>query len=173
MASDLVILQIGDIARMLRATRFTLDRLIRRCKLRPVAVQRRKWTRMVFTLEDVGRLALAYWLHRSGLRSQAIQDVLATKEVEGLVQNLKNAGTIETEAKRFKYLVTWRVSKSSNTGKGRRNRFDQTVALARDFDHTHHLLEQAGQFGFLVVPLGGLLHELAGRLREYIQQINE
>ena len=173
MSSDLVILQIGDIARLLRATRFTLDRLIRRCKLRPVAVQRRKWTRMIFTIEDLGNLALAYWLYRSGLRTKAIQDVLATKEVEGLVQNLKNADTIETEGERFKFLITWRVLKPPTTGKTRPKEFGQKAALVKDFKRTQNFLEQPDQFGFLVVPLGRLLRELTRTLRGYLQQIEE
>lgn len=173
MTHEFVVLQISDVAHLLRATRFTLDQLVRRCNLRPVAVRRRKWTRVVFTLEDVGPLALAYWLFRSGLRTKAIQDVLSNKAVEGLLQKLISPEAMEAESEAARFLVTWRVPKPSTSGTRRRKEFGQKVALTCGYEDVRATLEEPDQFGFLVVPLGRLLRELANRVRQFMQEIKE
>jgi hypothetical protein len=169
MAPELLILQISDVAKLLRATRFTLDRLIRRCKIRS-AVRRPKWSRAVFTVEDVGILGLAYWLYRSGLRIKAIQDVLEDRQIDALSHKLTDPDAFEEEADRTKFLVTWRVPKSSSTSK---KQYGQRVVLVSDFDAVRRTVEESNEFGLLLVPFGRLVRELAVKLRAYIQQVEQ
>jgi len=172
MAQKFVVLQIGDMARLLHATRFSLDRLIRRTKFRAAIVRRRKWSRVIFTTEDVATLALAYWLFRSGLRVRAIQDVLASPVVRSFLSRVIDPESIEAEGKRDRLLVTWRVPESVVSGTTRRKVFGQKVAFVATLEEMRATLEAPHQFGFLLIPIGRLLRELAGRLRGVIQAIN-
>jgi hypothetical protein len=169
---QLTVLQISDMARLLRASRFSLDRLIRRANI-PSTVRHPKWGRAIFTVEDVPRFALAYWLFRSGLRTRAVRDVLTNGDVDAFMQKLVSPDAIEAEAENVGFLVTWRVQKTSGTAKRNQSDFDQQVVLARDFKGIQRILGESNQFGFLVVPIGGLMNDLAGRLRKYLQKIEE
>jgi hypothetical protein len=108
-------------------------------------------------VEDVATIALAYWLFRGGLRTRGIKDALATEQLKALRQRLVSPEVIETEAERIRFLVSWRVVKP---------KVKQKVALEEDFAGVERTLEPSREFGFLVIPIGRLLRELAERIRK-------
>jgi hypothetical protein len=101
------------------------------------------------------------------LRTRAIEDVLASPAIGAFLKTLKNPEDMEIEAGRVKFLITWRVSKS----KGGRPRQDygQDVALATSFREIERTVGTSQQFGFLVIPIGRLLEELAERFTHFIK----
>ena len=169
MENNLVVLEISDVADLLGATRFTLERVIRRAKIRP-SVARKKWKRMVFTPSDLGKLGLAYWLHRSGLHNKAIQDVVEHRNIAGRLSNLIPALKENEECP--KYLVTWRIA-GPKPQKGERQQFRQEVFLAGDWIEAGHRVEDGKQFGYLVVPLGQRVQELSKGFRNFVNSLQE
>jgi hypothetical protein len=124
-------------------------------------------SRVIFTAGDVGKLGLAYWLFRSGLRTRAIQDVFGDKEVTDFLRKLASPEAMEAETEKLQFLVSWRVPRS----KGRQE-FGQEVRLVTGFEALTKTIEgNKEEFGLLVVPLGRLFHELAGRFRKYVREL--
>lgn len=160
-----IIFQTPELAKLLKADRFTLNRLMLRCGIEPHSGIRGRGKVLVFSGEGVGAVAIAYWLFRSGLRPPAIKDALGAKEIEGLCQNLVSVVDMEQIGSQFSYLVAWRVVEPKKGKK--KEKVWQKVRLARDIAEVQRTLEsEKKQFGFVVVPIGRLLKELAERIRK-------
>ena len=146
------------VAKLLKANTNTLNRLMIRCEIETLYGGRGRGKVLLFGLEDVGTVALAYWLFRSGLRNPAIKGALNDKRFAEFRSSLGNTDEIEKAGSEFPYLVSWRVAKG--------NKARQEVRLAKDIDGVQQILSAEKQFGFVVVPIGRLLKELAGRIRK-------
>ena len=159
-----VILATPDVASLLRADRFTLNRLVNRFELEPSYGSRGQGKVLLFGIEDIGTIALVYWLFRSGLRTEAIRDALADRQFNELRQKLVSTEAFERVGTQFSYLVSWRVVEPK---KGKKKaKVGQEVRLTRDIAEIQRILKVEKQFGFVVVPIGRLLRELAGRIRK-------
>ncbi len=157
-----LILQTPEIAELLRANRFTLNRLMRNCEIKPIYGGRGRGKVFLFDASGVATFALAYWLFRSGLRTSATKDALASEQLKLLCQSLTSIEELEGAGDEF--LVSWRVVKPK---KGRKKeKVWQKVRLAKDIAEVQRILKDEKQFGFVVIPIGRLLRELAERIRK-------
>jgi hypothetical protein len=116
-------------------------------------------SRLLFTVDDVATLALAYWLFRSGLRTQAIRQALDDDKVKKLCAELNSAEAFEQASTHLEFLVTWRPAKGKLAS--------QEVKLEKDFTGVQQILRTVIQNGFVVIPIGRLLKELAGAIHKY------
>jgi hypothetical protein len=155
-----MIFQTPEVAKLLRASRFTLNRLMLRCQIETSFGSRGgRGSRILFSVDDVCTLGLAYWLFRSGLRSPAIKDALADKHVKEFCEKLASVEEIEKTAGEVEFLVSWRVAKGRNA--------HQEVKLETDIAGVRRVLEVERQYGFVVIPVGRLLKELVGAIRQH------
>ncbi len=165
-----VILATPDVASLLKADRFTLNRLVNRFELEPSYGSRGQGKVLLFGIEDIGTIALVYWLFRSGLRTEAIRDALADRQFNELRQKLVSTEAFERVGTQFSYLVSWRVVRRVKSTQKRKAKgkveTEQKVRLARDIAEVQRILKDEKQFGFVVIPIGRLLRELAARIRE-------
>ena len=165
-----VILATPDVASLLRADRFTLNRLVNRFELEPTYGSRGQGKVLLFGIEDIGTIALVYWLFRSGLRTEAIRDALADRQFNELRQKLVSTEAFERVGTQFSYLVSWRVVRPVKSSLKRKAKgkveTEQRVRLAKDIAEVQRILKDEKQFGFVVIPVGRLLRELAARIRE-------
>jgi hypothetical protein len=154
MALKPIIFQTPEVAKLLKASRFMLNRLMLRCKIEPSFGSRRgRGSRLIFTVEDVATLAVAYWLFRSGLRTQAIRQALDDKQVKQLCNTLTGVEALENAGTRLGFLVTWRHAKGSDAS--------QEVKLEKNFAGVQRILESVLQYGIVVIPIGRLVQDLA------------
>jgi hypothetical protein len=157
MALKPIIFQTPEVAKLLKASRFTLNRLMIRCKIETsVGVRGGRGSRLLFTVEDVAKLAVAYWLFRSGLRTQAIRQALEDKQLKQLCNSLAGVEAFEQVGTRLGFLVTWRPAKGRDPS--------QEVKLERDFAGVQRILESVLQYGFVVIPIGRLVRDLGATL---------
>lgn len=159
-----VILATPDVASLLRADRFTLNRLVNRFELEPSYGSRGQGKVLLFGIEDIGTIALVYWLFRSGLRTEAIRDALRDGQFEVLRQKLVSIQAMKKVGTQYSHLVSWRVVKPKKGTKKRK--VCQEVRLARNIAEVQRILKDEKQFGFVVIPIGRLLRELAERIRK-------
>jgi hypothetical protein len=149
-----------QLAKLLKANRFTLNRLMLRCKIEPSFGSRSgRGSRLFFTVEDASKLALAYWLFRCGLRSPAIKGVLDDVQVADLLKALASPEEIEKVGTQVRFLVTWRIAARGKNAK-------QETKVEKDYAGVQRVLEGTHQYGFVVIPIGRLLRELAKAIRE-------
>ena len=116
-------------------------------------------SRRFFSFQDLGTIALAYWLFRIGIRTAAIRGTLAEKKVDRLLKSLKNVERIEAGASKIRFLVTWRVA-------GRSGKAKQKVEFERNLTGVKRIVQESKQFGIVVVPFGRLLKELAEKIKK-------
>lgn len=148
------------IAKLLGATQVTLNRLLLGLGIQSsVIAPSGRGSRRLFSLQDLGTIALAYWLFRIGLRTAAIRNTLAEKKVDRLLKSLKNVERIEAEARKIRFLVTWRVA-------GRSGKAKQKVKFERNLTDVKRIVQESKQFGIVVVPFGRLLKELAENIKK-------
>jgi hypothetical protein len=160
MALKPIIFQTPEVAKLLKANRFTLNRLMIRCEIETsVGVRGGRGSRLLFTVEDVATLALAYWLFRSGLRMRAIRQALDNTHVKRLWHHLTSAERFEEVGTSLDFLVTWRPAKGHDAF--------QEVRLENDFAGVQQILGSVSQYGFVVIPIGRLLKELAEAIQKY------
>jgi hypothetical protein len=152
-----MIFQTPQVAKLLRANRFTLNRLMLRCKIETAFGNRGRGSRLIFVVEDVATLSLAYWLFRAGLRTRAIKDALANEQLTKLLKKLVSAEAIKAEGERTKFLVSWRAV---------RPRVSQRVALEDNLAGLAQALAEPEGLGFVVIPIGRLLTDLAGSMQK-------
>jgi len=86
----------------------------------------------------------------------AIRDALVHRNTKDLCARLTDINEIKKAASEVEFLVTWRLAKG--------NKAWQEIRLESDVAGLERLLEQRDQFGFVVVPIGRLLRELADRI---------
>jgi hypothetical protein len=159
MTSRVVIFQMRDVAKLLKANRFTLNRLMLRCDIETsVGSRAGRGSRILFAIEDVCRLALAYWLFRSGLRTPAIKNALANKNLISVLGELTDIDAARNSASLNEFLVTWRTVKAKKVV--------QEVRLEADVVGIAEILIQEHQFGFVVIPFQRLLTELTNEIWE-------
>lgn len=159
MTSRVLIFQMRDVAKLLKANRFTLNRLMLRCNIETsVGSRAGRGSRILFTIEDVFKLALAYWLFRSGLRTPAIRGALASDDLKSVVGELTDLDAAQEAGQKFQFMVTWRSVKAKKVF--------QEVRLD-DIDGVEGILEHEFQFGFVVIPFGRLLSDLESEIRGY------
>ena len=157
MALKPMIFQTPDVAQLLKASRFTLNRLMLRCKIQASYGSRGgRGIRLIYTVEDVAKLALAYWLFRSGLRTRAIRQVLDNKQVAKLSNSLTGIEALQKAGAQLGFLVTWRPAKGREAS--------QEVKLEKTFAGVQQILESVPEYGFVVIPIGRLIGELATTL---------
>jgi hypothetical protein len=160
MVSKPIIFQTSEVAKLLKANRFTLNRIMLRCGIKTsVGARGGRGSRLLFTMDDVATLALAYWLFRSGLRMRAIRQALETTYVKRLWKHLTSVERFEEVGTHLEYLVTWRPAKG-------RNAF-QEVRLENDFAGVQQILGSVSEYGFVVVPFGRLMKEFAEAIQKY------
>jgi hypothetical protein len=148
-----IIFQTPEVAKLLKANRFTLNRLMIRCKIETsVGVRGGRGSRLLFTVGDVATLAVAYWLFRSGLRTRAIRQALNDKQVKQLCNSLTGVEAFEQVGTRLGFLVTWRPAKGRDAS--------QEVKLEKDFAGVQRILEGIREYGFVVIPIGRLVRDL-------------
>ncbi len=149
-----------DIAKLLGATQVPLNRLLLGLGIQSsVIAPSGRGSRRFFSFQDLGTIALAYWLFRIGLRTAAIRDTLAEKKVDRLLRSLENVKRIEAGARKTGFLVTWRVADRSGTAK-------QVVKFERNLTGVRRIVQESKQFGIVVVPFGPLLKELAEKIKK-------
>jgi hypothetical protein len=157
MALKPIIFETSGVAELLKASRFTLNRIMLRCKIIPSYGSRGgRGSRLIFTVEDVATLAVAYWLFRSGLRTPAIRQALDNKQVKQLCTSLTGVEAFEQAGTRLGFLVTWRPAKGRDAS--------QEVKLEKDFPGVQRILESVLQYGFVVIPIGRLVKNLGATL---------
>jgi hypothetical protein len=157
MALKPIIFQTPEVAKLLKASRFTLNRLMLRCRIQASYGSRGgRGIRLIYTVEDVATLAVAYWLFRSGLRTRAIRQVLDDKQVKKLCNTLTSVEAFEKVEIQLGFLVTWRPAKGRDAS--------QEVKLEKDFPGVQRILESVLQFGFVVIPIGRLVKDLGATL---------
>jgi hypothetical protein len=159
MSDKLMIFQTPQVAKLLRADRFTLNRLMIRGGIKTSFGSRGQGSQLLFTVEDVAKAAIAYWLFRSGLRTPAIKQALAQKNTAELCKKLTDVGEIMETASKTDFLITWRLAKGAKAS--------QEITLERSFAGLQRVLENVHQYGFVVVPIGRLLRELAEAIRGF------
>ena len=148
------------IAKLLGATQVTLNRLLLGLGIQSsVIAPSGRGSRRLFSLQDLGTIALAYWLFRIGLRTAAIRDTLAENKVNRLLKSLKNVKRIEAGARKIRFLVTWRVAGPSKKAK-------RMVKFERNLTGVKRIVQESKQFGVVVVPFGRLLKELAEKIKK-------
>jgi hypothetical protein len=163
MALKPIIFQTPEVAKLLKASRFTLNRLMLRCKIETsVGVRGGRGSRLLFTVEDVATLAVAYWLFRSGLRTQAIRQALDDNQIKKLCNTLTSVEAFEQASTRLGFLVTWRPAKGRDAS--------QEVELEKDFAGVQRILENVPQYGFVVIPIGRLVRDLGATLLKYYEE---
>ena len=160
MASKTTIFQTPEVAKLLKASRFTLNRIMLRCGIETsVGTRGGRGSRLLFTMEDVATLALAYWLFRSGLRMRAIRQALETTYVKRLWNHLTSVERFEEVGRSLGFLVTWRPAKGRDAL--------QEVRLENDFAGVQQILGSVSEYGFVVIPFGRLMKELAEAIQKY------
>ena len=174
MASQLIVLGTTDLAKILRASRFALNRLILQCKIESSISSRSVSGReRLFTIEDAANLSLAYWLFRAGLHMGAVREFLAVPRLAEFRQRLTSLESIEAEAIRTPLLVCWGEPtgrKKSGQKKVRGYEVTRNVALCRDIAAVERTVQDVKQPAFVVIPLGRVLKELAEKIRSFVTE---
>jgi hypothetical protein len=155
MSDKLMIFQTPQVAKLLRADRFTLNRLMIRGGIKTSFGSRGQGSQLLFTVEDVGKAAIAYWLFRSGLRTPAIKQALAHRKTAELCKRMTSVNEIKEAATKNAFLITWRLVKGATAS--------QEITVERGFASLERVLDKE-QYGFVVIPIGRLLRELADRI---------
>ncbi len=159
MSSKPIIFQTPEVAKLLKASRFTLNRIMLRCGIETsVGIRGGRGSRLLFTVEDVATLALAYWLFRSGLRMRAIRQALDASDVKRFWKHLNSVERFEEVGTNLEFLVTWRSAKVRDA--------HQEVRLENDFAGVQQILGSISEYGFIVIPIGRLLKELAEAIQK-------
>lgn len=170
----LFILRTTDVAKMLKASRFALNRIISRCQLgSSVSGGGVRGRELLFAVEDAARLALAYWLSRAGLHTGAIREFLAVPELDEFSRTLRDPWLVEIEARDIEYLVCWSEplgrSKAKPEKPPRGYEVIRKVALCPHIEAVEHALAKVRQPAFVVLPIGRLLTELAEKMKQSMQ----
>lgn len=161
MRSKLMIFQMRELTNFLKASRFTLNRLMLRCDIETSVGSRvGRGGRMLYAVEDVCKLGVAYWMFRSGMRTPAIKDALANKELRQFLQELGDINAAQDAATRLEFLISWRVVKGKT--------ISQEVKLEADIDGVKEILESERQFGFVVIPIRQLLTQLTDAIWKHV-----
>jgi hypothetical protein len=160
MATKPIIFQTPEVAKLLKASRFTLNRIMLRCGIETsVGTRGGRGSRLLFTMDDVATLALAYWLFRSGLRMRAIRQALDASNVKRFWKHLNSVERFQEVGTNLEFLVTWRSAKGRDAL--------QEVRLENDFAGVQQILGSISEYGFIVIPIGRLLKELAEAIQKY------
>jgi hypothetical protein len=148
-------IEIQQAGRLLNASVLRLNKLAKRCGIHPsFGGGGTKGNRRHFSVHDVCHLGLAVWLSSAGLRGPAIEDVLRRTGIRTLLANLDTLKKVENEAKRKRFLVA--------TGfRGRDHRY-RNIELCGSLKQVQRALQNESG---ILVPIGGLLDDLAGRLK--------
>jgi len=155
-----IIFQTTEVAKLLKASRFVLNRLMLRCNIETSFGSRAgRGSRLLFTPEDLATLALAYWLFRCGLRMRAIRQALDDGHIKRMWKHLTSVERFEEVGTHLDFLVTWRSAKG-------RDAF-QEVRLENDFAGVQRILKSVSEYGFVVIPIGRLLKELTEAIQKY------
>ena len=160
MSDKPIIFVTPQVADLLEADRFSLNRLLLRSGIETSFGSRGRGSQLIFTVEDVVKASIAYWLFRSGLRTPAIKQAIKHRRMVELCKGMTTVAEIKGLAAKHEYLITWRVA-----GGGLASQevvFDRSIAgLERVMDTEDY------DYGFLILPLGHLLRELALKISSF------
>ncbi len=143
----------SEVARILGTNELRVNKLVGRFRLKPSEGGGKRGKRLRFSVQDVCRVGLAFWLFRGGLRALVIHKVLADSKIRGLIKNLNSLKGIREEAQRpARFLV---IRPARKAGKW-------DVVLTEEFKGL------CDKQSCLVIPLGQELGRLAERLEEFV-----
>lgn len=112
-----------------------------------------------YSVEELCRVALAYWLFRAGLRGPIIASILAADEVDRFITPMKSFNRIRTEAVRHRFLI---VSGFKTTH--RANRWKVQHEKANFVGSLRRIQAVMGNQSCVIVPVGSLLGQLADQI---------
>jgi hypothetical protein len=112
-----------------------------------------------YSVEDICRVALGYWLFRAGLRGPFIASILSDERVGRFFAQLDSVKRIRAEAVRHRFLLAWGFK---TTRKKKKWRVEQEgVAFVGNLRRTPIVVTNQS---CIIVPVGRLLQKLTDRM---------
>ena len=112
-----------------------------------------------FDVEEISRLALAFWLFRTGLRGPLIASILADKGVSRIISPMTNIMKIREEAARDRFLIAWGLNVKRKARKW--EVAHEGVMFVQGLESAPTIVEKQS---CIIVPVGRLLQGLVDRM---------
>jgi hypothetical protein len=112
-----------------------------------------------FEIEEISRLALAYWLFQAGLRGPFIASILADKVVCQIISPMTSITRIREEAARDRLLIAWGLNIKHKVKKWEVGH--EGVTFVQSLESTPIILERQS---CVIVPVGRLLQQLVDKI---------
>jgi hypothetical protein len=114
-----------------------------------------------YSVEEICRVALAYWLFRAGLRGPFIASILSDGEVDRFVAPMTSFKRIRAEGARQRILIAWGFKATRKTKKWKVEH--EGIVFVRNL---RRRLSVMGNHGCVIVPVGKLLGQLADKIMD-------
>ena len=112
-----------------------------------------------FDVGEISRLALAFWLFRTGLRGPLITSILADKGVSQVIAPMTNITKIREEADRDRFLIVWGLNIKRKAKKW--EVAHDGVMFVQGLETAPAIVEKQS---CVIVPVGRLLQELVDKM---------